>query len=536
MPQQPCERMRGIVFVSVLLAAIAQAGAALAHASLIRSEPADRAVVALPPSVLTLIFNEPVSPLVFRLVGPSGEATELKDVAADNATVTIRLLDRLGSGTHLLSWRVISADSHPVGGALTFSIGQPSARPATPHLDSDRGVLGAAVWIARLALYIGLLLGVGGTFYAEWIAAEPLSPRVGKIVAAALECGLVAAVISVGLQGVDALGLSLSDLKQPKVWTAGLATSYGFTATIAAGAMIVGLAALRSSPERGRRLSLLGLVGVGVALAASGHASAAEPQVLTRPAVFLHGVAVAFWIGALLPLAAAMRAPKRRQVELTRFSRAIPIAIVVLVASGTVLAVVQLRRFDALWTTDYGLVLSGKLAAVLVLLALAAVNRYALTSRVMDGDGIAAGRLARSIKTELLIALLVLGLVATWRFTPPPRALFAAAEAPVHVHIHSDKAMADVEIEPAHASTRRITVTVLDGQFGPLPAKEVTLFLGNTAAGIESLRLPATHVEGAAWLVDNVSIPTVGRWQVRVEILINDFEKVTIEDQIDLPR
>ena len=96
--------------------------------------------------------------------------------------------------------------------------------------------------------------------------------------------------------------------------------------------------------------------------------------------------------------------------------------------------------------------------------------------------------------------------------------------------------MADVEIERAHAKTRRITVTVLDGQFGPLPAKEVTLFLGNTAAGIEPLRLPAAHIEGATWRVENVSIPTVGRWQVRVEILINDFEKVTIEDQIDLPR
>jgi copper transport protein len=527
--------MRGIVFVSILLAAVVQAGAALAHASLIRSEPADRAVVGLPPAMLTLVFNEPISPLVLRLVGPSGDTIELKDVVANNATLTITLPERLTPGTHLLSWRVISADSHPVGGALTFSIGEPSAQPATPRFDSDRRVLWA-VWIAKLGLYIGLILGVGGTFYAGWIAAGPLSPGAGKIVVAALECGVVAAVISVGLQGLDALGLSLSDLKQPQLWATGLATSYGFTAAIAAGAMIAALAALRSSAERGRWLSSLGLLGVGAALAASGHASSAEPQVLTRPAVFLHGVAVAFWIGALLPLAAVMRAPKQRQVELARFSRAIPIALVVLVASGTVLAVVQLRRFDALWTTDYGLVLSGKLAAVLVLLVLAAVNRYALTSNVMKGDVISAGRLVRSIKAELLIALVALGLVATWRFTPPPRAIIAAAETPVHAHIHSDKAMADVEIEPAHANTRRITVTVLDGQFGPLPAKEVTLFLGNTAAGIEPLRLPTIHVEGATWRVENVSIPTIGRWQVRVEILINDFEKIAIEDQFDLSR
>lgn len=95
--------MRGIVFVSVLLAAVAQASTAFAHASLIRGEPADRAVVALPPSMLTLTFNEPVSPLVLRLVRPSGDTVELKDVVANNATLTVTLPERLMAGTHLLS-------------------------------------------------------------------------------------------------------------------------------------------------------------------------------------------------------------------------------------------------------------------------------------------------------------------------------------------------------------------------------------------------------------------------------------------------
>jgi len=36
-----------------------------------------------------------------------------------------------------------------------------------------------------------------------------------------------AAIISVGLQGLDVLGLPLSDLRETHVWMAGLATSYG---------------------------------------------------------------------------------------------------------------------------------------------------------------------------------------------------------------------------------------------------------------------------------------------------------------------
>ena len=42
-----------------------------------------------------------------------------------------------------------------------------------------------------------------------------------------------------------------------------------------------------------------------------------------------------FWIGGLVPLAAAMRSEERRAIELTRFARTLPIALAVLVASGT---------------------------------------------------------------------------------------------------------------------------------------------------------------------------------------------------------
>jgi len=527
--------MRRIGSVLILLAALAPAPAAFAHASLVRSQPTDRAVVAQPPSTLTLTFNEPVSPLVVRLVGPTGEATELSNVAANDATLIISLPEGLTLGTYLVSWRVISADGHPVGGTLTFSVGQPSVRPPPLQLDSDPH-LRWAIWAAKLVLYVGLCVGIGGAFYAAWIALEPVSLGTRTLITAALTCGLLAAVMSVGLQGIDALGLPLSEVKEPRVWVSGLATSYGLSAVIAGAALIIGLVTLRTSAKYGRLFSLLALLGAGAALATSGHASAAEPQLLTRPAVFAHVVAVAFWIGALVPLAVAIGLPARRPTELMRFSRAISIALVVMVATGIMLAVIQVRRLEAFWTTNYGLVLSAKLGAVAVLLALAAVNRYALTPRVVGGNGTAARRLAGSSVAEVLIAVVALGLVASWRFTPPPRALLAAAEAAVHLHIYSDRAMADVTIELERTSGRQITVTVLDGQFGPLAAKEVTLVLANPATGIEPLRLAAKHIDGATWRVDGVSIPVPGRWTVRVEILVSDFEKVVIEDHIDLPR
>jgi copper transport protein len=535
-----------VATVLVVLAAAFVPTAALAHATLTGSEPAERVVVARPPAALKLTFNEPVSPLTLRLVGPDGETTDLTDIAATGNTLVAALPGTLARGTHLVSWRVISLDGHPVGGALTFSIGAPSIAPGSaadsalagrPPVDAERP-LRIAIWLARLVLYIGLFCGVGGAFYAAWIAGGPLAPRAHRFVAVALECGLVAAVVSVGLQGVDVLGLRLPDLRQPRVWMAGLAISYGWTAIVALMSLAAGQIALdtQAKAKKARRLAALALAGLGIALAGSGHAAAAAPQILTRPAVLVHAVAVAFWIGALLPLAFAMRAAEPRGAELLRFSRAIPFAFVVLAASGGALAVIQIRQIDALWTTDYGLVLCAKLVAVAALIALAAVNRYALTPRVVAGDPIAQRRLVRSIATELAVVAVLLGLVASWRFTPPPRSLIAAAEQAVHLHIHGEKAMADLTIELAGPSGRRIAVNVLDGQFGPLSAKEVTLFFAKPDAGIEPLRLPATQVEGAAWRVDRVQLPLSGVWQVRVDILVSDFEKITLEDTIEFRR
>jgi copper transport protein len=43
-------------------------------------------------------------------------------------------------------------------------------------------------------------------------------------------------------------------------------------------------------------------------------------------------------------------------------------------------------------------------------------------------------------------------------------------------------------------------------------------------------------VEGASWRIDNVQLPALGNWDVRVEILISDFEKITLEDKIRFSR
>ena len=150
---------------------------AVAHASMTGSDPPNNAVIAEAPETMVVTFNEPVAPLTMRLIAPGGAVQDLSDVAADGNSLRVRLPDGLGRGTHLLSWRVVSADGHPVGGSVTFSIGEPTVGPAELadlRRQRDAGIRDGAIWLCKLALYLGLMFGCGGAFYAAFISGGPL--------------------------------------------------------------------------------------------------------------------------------------------------------------------------------------------------------------------------------------------------------------------------------------------------------------------------------------------------------------------------
>ena len=521
----------GLLAVFVLLAGLALPGRAFAHTALIKADPADGAMLAQSPAQFSLTFSEPVSPLVLTLVRPDGTPVPLTSFRLSDQTVAIDNPEPLKPGTHVLSWRVISADGHPVGGSVLFSIGAPSTPPMVADaVDWD---LRSAIWIGKILLDVGLFLGVGGAFSLAWLAEDGRCGR--RFVIAALLCGLVAAPVSLGLQGLDALGAPLARLTQPVVWQTALGTSFGWTVLIALAALGLGLLSLVVARRDAKLFALAGLAGVGAALAASGHASAAEPQWLTRPMVFLHGISIAFWTGALAPLGLAVRRqPAGAVLFLHRFSKAILPVVAVLAIAGIVLAVIQVQTPTALVHTAYGRLLLVKLVLLFFLFTLATINRWTLTAPAETGATEVQRRLARSIGVEVLIVLAILAVAAGWRFTPPPRALAIAAAQPASVHIHTLEAMADLSITPGHAGPVAASMVIMTGDFGPLDAKQVTLVLSKPGSGIEPIKRQAAKPGDGTWRIDDLVIPVPGRWTARLDILVSDFDLVKIEAPIDI--
>ena len=261
--------------------------------------------------------------------------------------------------------------------------------------------------------------------------------------------GLASAVAALGLQGLDLLDLPPGSVLTAAPWKAAAATSLFQSLLIAVAAMTAGIIALRSRVAGiAALLSALALFGVGLSLASSGHAATATPQWLTRPLVFLHGVGVAFWVGALAPLAAMAWRPAQPLLPvLNRFSHAAIFVVAGLALSGLALAIIQLESFGALIDSKYGIILSIKLTLVAALLGLAALNRFRLTPALAFAPD-STRPLLRSVLAECVIVIAILAVVAGWRFTPPPRVLAAAAVKPLAIHIHTETAMFQVLVSP----------------------------------------------------------------------------------------
>lgn len=527
--------LRGLSIILVILAA---AASALAHATLVTAVPPDGAVLKTQPAALVLTYNEPVRVLAAAVTQPDGSTQSVTPPAGEARTVEVPLPDGSAPGTRAVTVRVASADGHPVATSLLFSVGAPSAGVVPPEPTDPR--LSLLLWLSVTVAMVALFFAGGGLFFRAATALQPPAPIVLPLVGAA------ALVLAGTLHTLDAIGGGLGLIASALPWTLTDPTSFRFVVLAGLVAFAAVIAARLLDGDRVRlrvatavllrlAFSVIAIAATGWALSASGHAANAEPRILTRTALVAHAVALAVWLGALPTLLIAARGggPAFRQ-GLARFSVLVPTAILLLVGSGAALVFVQLTALSDLWTTGYGRVLAGKLALVALMLALGAWNRWRLTAPVLAGEAAATTTFRRIVGAEVVLAVLVLAVVGLFRFTPPPRALADAAAEPAYVHIHTATAMADVTVTPGRTGVVRVTAILLSGDFGPLPARNVTFTLVEPAGAAPPVTARATLTpEGYA--ADGLMLAEAGRWSLTIAAEV-DGAPISLQDVIDIRR
>ncbi|MCK9927897.1 copper resistance protein CopC/CopD [Frankia sp. Mgl5] len=314
------------------LAAVAVLGMALpasAHAVLTGSDPVGGAALDTAPARVTLTFSESVSVKSdsIRILDTAGaradEGGAHAGAAASQATVALRA--GLGQGTYVVSWRVVSADSHPVGGAFAFGVGGPPDAGAAAALPSGGGgsrVVGVALGTARFIAFAGAALLIGATFFVAvlWPAGARRSAPV-RLIAAGWLLSLVGAVGMLLFQGPYTAGSGISGIFRGDPLATTLDGRYGQLLAIRVLALLLAVPLLRRlrdpeltepgddgvrHPSGAGRRGLVELAGLGLALVVTmamiGHASAGETVWLATASVSLHTAAMAIWLGGLCVL------------------------------------------------------------------------------------------------------------------------------------------------------------------------------------------------------------------------------------------
>ncbi|SBU99310.1 copper transport protein [Streptomyces sp. Ncost-T6T-1] len=388
---------------------LAGAGPASAHAALTGSDPSDGAVVDTAPKQVTLSFSEAIAvgDDSIRVLDPSGKRADTEAEPRDlseGGTVRygVSLHSGLPDGTYTVAWQAISADSHPISGAFTFSIGAPSdTTVALPSQEAGGGPVGVVYDIARYTAYGGFVLLVGGSAFVLvcWRGGATALPMQRLVVRGWL--ALTAATLVMLLlrnpytgSGKFADAFDLAGLQSV------LDTKPG--AALVSRLLLLGAAALfiavlfgtyaRREDEREKKDLTFGLAvgggvvatGIAATWAMSEHASTGIQASIAMPVDVLHLLAVAAWLGGLASLLVALyRTPDIGSAAVRRFSSVAFGSVVVLAATGIYQSWRQVGSWSALTGTRYGQLLTLKVALIAVLLAVAWFSRR-WTGRLTD--------------------------------------------------------------------------------------------------------------------------------------------------------
>ncbi|MFD8442197.1 copper resistance CopC/CopD family protein [Streptomyces globisporus] len=388
---------------------LAGAGPASAHAALTGSDPADGAVVDTAPKEVTLSFSEAIAvgDDSIRVLDPSGKRAdteaEPKDLS-EGSTVRygVALHSGLPDGTYTVAWQAISADSHPISGAFTFSIGAPSdTTVALPSQEAGGGPVGVVYDIARYAAYGGFVLLVGGSAFVlvcwrDGATALPMQRLVVRgwltLTAATLVMLLLRNPYTGSGKFADAFDLAgLQSVLDTKPGAALVSRLLLLGAAALFIAVLFGTYARREDEREKKDLTFGlavggGVVSTGIAAtwAMSEHASTGIQANIAMPVDVLHLLAVAAWLGGLASLLVALyRTPDIGSAAVRRFSTVAFSSVVVLAATGIYQSWRQVGSWSALTGTRYGQLLILKVALIAVLLAVAWFSRR-WTGRLTD--------------------------------------------------------------------------------------------------------------------------------------------------------
>lgn len=534
--------------LAALLIAAASAGMALAHATLVRSDPAPNTRFEQSPASVTVWFDEPIEPEYAHLsvYDANGQRVDRLDSRYGSGAEpsVIATLPDLPTGSYVVVWRVISVDDgHPVGGAFAFGVrASPDPKAALAAGAQADAQPDLTSHLIRFLDLIGQMLLFGAVVFRGLVWRPVLTAALGagqlnglgEIEAEERRWLQVLADILVGVLIIGLLGSLYVQARSTGVffWQL-LGTRWGVVWLVRAALVLLACLWMESLLD-GRR-AVWGW-GLGLALLATtaltSH-SVATAGAFGAAADLLHEVSAAVWVGGVLflaltllalrgsPLAPALRG-QLGAAAVTGFSGLAALGVGMLLGTGLLLGWQQVQSWNGLLLTDYGRTLSLKLLLAVVALGFGAYNSFSARGRAADSSG----RRPTWIAVEALVTAAVIFAAAVMTELPPASAagtagaaLAGGAAAPLSLSVAAGAGWTfDVRLTPARIGSNVFEVRVTAPAGQNLDGAAATLSFTPPAGGTPAeLALAQTRVglfTGTGGLLNRQ-----GAWQMGLRLL-----------------
>ncbi|MEN3284164.1 MAG: copper transport protein [Solirubrobacteraceae bacterium] len=575
--------IRAVVLALVALAVIP--AAASAHARLEGTSPARGATVATEPARVVFRFDEPVEASfgavrVFDARGARADDGRLVRPGRDQREAGTALRRGLADGTYTATYRVISADGHPVSGGFTFSIGHAGAAPSRDVADlivtGNAGRVTGAAFAATKALgYLAIALVLGGLGFMALVWRPALAQAAGTredwaratgafgtraltLLSGGLALGVLTSAAGLVLQGATAAGTSAWSAMDPTV-VREVASTHAGTAwalrlgdwallTVALG-VVAGLRAV--AKLRPAVLAMLGLPALALAVlpALAGHASTQHPVWALFPLDVAHVLAMSAWLGGLVGLLACVPAATRALEQadrsrllaavLTRFSAVALAAVCVLAATGTTQAILEVRHIDALTGSAFGRSVLIKSGLLLALIGFGAVNRRRVVPALRRLAAVAAapggrGRVLRlTLRSEVALVLVVLGVTGALTGYAPPT---SADAGPQSLSRRMGPIDLELTVDPAAVGVNEMHVYLFRARDGtPFTAtKQLTVRIRQPSKGIGPIDARLRSGGPGHYLAEAVTLSPGGSWQIEVTDRVSEFDQYSTQTTVHI--
>lgn len=526
-----------LVVAAGLLVPLVTAPAAGAHAILISTSPAAGAVLDKAPGRVLLRFSEPIETSLgaIQVIAPDGRRVDTGDLLRPSPQQAgVGLAGDLPKGSYTVAYRIVSADTHPVSGAIVFSVGAPSGSGAAVSVfhDAPRSTDIAFGIVRGLAIGLLLLCAGGSLVLALGIVPAPSGARMWRAIGGLAVLLGVVSVAGLVPQASTVAGVGLSDAVDGMLLRGVAGTSFG-TAWLARAAIALVLAVIAFAivprwRRAGAAAALVLSAGLVIAQTTAGHS--ATRGTLGQALDIVHVTAASAWTGGLAVVVAAVAVAGSRRwqvasLALPRFSALALVSVAVLVLAGVANGLLELDGLSGLVDTTYGRLLLVKAGLVAALIGLGAVNRRSIGG--LRGDDTASplrSRFVRTLAAELAVMAVVVGVTAALVAEPPT---VAARTGPFEQQTTLGPLGLDVIVDPARPGRNTIHLTLTDRVGRPTDVDELRVNATQTERGVGPIRLKATPAGPGHYIVAGAALPLSGDWQLRVEARRGEFDLFT---------